>query len=71
MHMGDLSLSVSSELVETVAQQVAQRAAALLAPRVAATTPWMTTDEAVAYTRIPIGTFEKARGSRAHPVPYR
>ena len=62
--MSEVSLNVSTELLETVAQLVAERAAALLAAHVADGTPWMTTDEAIAYTRIPAGTFEKlsARG---------
>jgi excisionase family DNA binding protein len=62
--MSDVSLSVSDALVETVAHLVAERVAALLTERAAGTTPWMTTDEAIEYTRIPAGTFEElsARG---------
>lgn len=62
--MSDVSLSVSDALVEMVAHLVAQRVAGLLAEHAGEMTPWMTTDEAIEYTRIPAGTFEKlsARG---------
>lgn len=62
--VSEVSLNVPTELLDTVAQLVAQRAVALLAAHVHDSTPWMTTEEAVAYTRIPAGTFEKlsARG---------
>lgn len=52
----EVSLNVSTALLETVAHLVAERAAALLAAHVADATPWMTTDEPIAYTRFPAGT---------------
>jgi excisionase family DNA binding protein len=60
----DVSLPIPDELIYRIAESIAERAFSMLAERVGSPTPWMTTDEAVAYTRIPPGTFEKlaARG---------
>jgi excisionase family DNA binding protein len=62
--LSQLNLPIPAELIEQVADAIAQRAFELFAARMASNTPWMTTDEAIAYTRIPPGTFEKlaARG---------
>jgi excisionase family DNA binding protein len=60
----DFSLPIPDDLIDRIAESIAERALSMLAERVESPTPWMTTDEAVAYTRIPPGTFEKlaARG---------
>lgn len=62
--LSQLNLPIPAELIEHVADLIARRAFDLLAERMVPGTPWMTTEEAVAYTRIPPGTFEKlaARG---------
>lgn len=62
--MTDFTLPIPNELIERVAEGIAERAFDLFAERMAADTPWMTTEEAIAYTRIPAGTFDKlaARG---------
>jgi excisionase family DNA binding protein len=65
--VAELALPAHGVLATTgiVADVIAQRAFELFAARMASETPWMTTDEAIAYTRIPPGTFDKlaARGS--------
>jgi excisionase family DNA binding protein len=47
--------------LDQLADEVATRVAARLAERIAseASSPWMAMDEAIAYTRIPAGTFRK------------
>ncbi len=47
--------------LDMLADEVAARVAARLADRIAsqAPSPWMAMDEAIAYTRIPAGTFRK------------
>ena len=47
--------------LDLLADEVATRVAARLADRIAsqACSPWMAMDEAIAYTRIPAGTFRK------------
>jgi excisionase family DNA binding protein len=47
--------------LDLLADEVATRVAARLAERIAsqASSPWMAMDEAIAYTRIPPGTFRK------------
>ena len=47
--------------LDLLADEVATRVAARLADRIAsqASSPWMAMDEAIAYTRIPAGTFRK------------
>ena len=62
--MTELSLPIPHSIIEQVAESIAERAFDLFAERMASSTPWMTTDEAIAYTRIPAGTFDKlaARG---------
>lgn len=45
-------------LVEALAEAVAERVAAMLEDR-EGRSPWMTTEEAVEYTRLPEGTFRE------------
>ncbi len=47
--------------LDLLADEVAARVAARLADRIApqASSPWMAMEEAIAYTRIPAGTFRK------------
>lgn len=47
--------------LDQLADEVATRVAARLAVQIAsqASSPWMAMDEAIAYTRIPAGTFRK------------
>jgi excisionase family DNA binding protein len=47
--------------LDLLADEVATRVAARLADRIApqASSPWMAMEEAIAYTRIPAGTFRK------------
>jgi excisionase family DNA binding protein len=47
--------------LDLLADEVATRVAARLADRIApqTTSPWMAMEEAIAYTRIPAGTFRK------------
>ena len=47
--------------LDQLADEVATRVAARFAERIAseASSPWMAMDEAIAYTRIPAGTFRK------------
>jgi excisionase family DNA binding protein len=46
--------------LDMLADEVATRVAARLADRIASqASPWMAMDEAIAYTRIPAGTFRK------------
>lgn len=60
----ELNLPIPHSLIEQIAESIAERAFDLFAERMVSGTPWMTTDEAIAYTRIPAGTFDKlaARG---------
>jgi excisionase family DNA binding protein len=60
----ELNFPIPTELLERVAESIAERAFDLFAERMTTHTPWMTTEEATAYTRIPPGTFDKlaARG---------
>jgi excisionase family DNA binding protein len=60
----ELNLKIPHSFIEQIAGSIAERAFDLFAERMASGTPWMTTDEAIAYTRIPAGTFDKlaARG---------
>ncbi|MGZ9034380.1 MAG: helix-turn-helix domain-containing protein, partial [Rhodospirillales bacterium] len=62
---GGLMFAVPDALVEDVAEAIAVRAFELLKDRLNGDTPWMTTEEAAAYTRIRPGTFAKlaARGA--------
>ncbi len=65
MTAGAFSIAVPDALIEDVAQVIATRAFELLKDRLNGDTPWMTTEEAAAYTRIRPGTFAKlaARGA--------
>lgn len=54
-----LSIPIPDTLVDALARAVAERAVELLHTELDQRTPWMTTDEAVAYTRIPLGTFKQ------------
>jgi excisionase family DNA binding protein len=60
----DFNLPIPGELIERIAESIAERALDVFADRLASGTPWMTTDEAIVYTRIAPGTFDKlaARG---------
>jgi excisionase family DNA binding protein len=62
--LSDFNLPIPADFVERVAQSIAERAVDVFAERLVGGTPWMTTDEAIAYTRIAPGTFDKlaARG---------
>ena len=53
------ALPIPDDLLDELADRVADRVAARLASAAPATSPWMTTEEAIEYTRIPRGTFEK------------
>jgi excisionase family DNA binding protein len=46
-------------LVNAIADAVTERVAQQLEQREQAATPWMTTEEAIEYTRIPAGTFRQ------------
>jgi hypothetical protein len=61
---GDSELTVSLP-VEALAQAIAQRVAVLVAD--AETSPWLNKTEAIEYSRIPVGTFEKL--SAAGTIP--
>lgn len=65
MTAGSFSIAVPDALIEDVAQVIAARTFELLKDRLNGDTPWMTTEEAAAYTRIRPGTFTKlaARGA--------
>lgn len=54
-----LSLPVPEDLVEAFADAVAERVVARLAAREPTSSPWLTTQEAIAYSRLPEGTFRK------------
>ena len=63
-HIADIRAAASPALrleidLDLLADEVATRVAARLADRIAlqATSPWMAMEEAIAYTRIPAGTF--------------
>lgn len=59
-----LQFAIPDEVVEAFARQVATRAMELVRDEFAQATPWMTTEEAAEYLRIPLGTFQEraARG---------
>lgn len=51
--------SLLALLVEEIADRLAPRLSKLAAPDPASATPWLTTAEAIKYTRLPEGTFRK------------
>jgi Helix-turn-helix domain len=55
------------ELADRLAERLAPRLAQLIAPEPAPSTPWLTTAQAVAYTRLPEGTFRKLAASGKIP----
>lgn len=60
-----MNLELPDELVDQVAEVIAERVAARVEAKAGGGgTPWMNTGEAIEYTRLPRGTFEKmaARG---------
>jgi hypothetical protein len=54
-------------LVDELAARLAPRLAELVAPDEAASTPWLTTAEAIEYSRLPEGTFRKLAASGRIP----
>src|SRR4051812_9346299 len=65
----DFNLPIPRELIERVAESIAERAFELFVEQLTCGTPWMTTDEAIAYTRIAPGTFEKLAARGRTPSP--
>ncbi len=58
--MTDAVLSrLADELAGRVAERLAPRVAELVSDRAAHTSPWLTTSQAVEYSRLPEGTFRK------------
>lgn len=63
-----LSLMLPPELLGAMADAIAELIAARLGEKLdARQSPWMTTLEAIDYTRLPEGTFRKLAGSGAIP----
>jgi excisionase family DNA binding protein len=57
-----LSITIPDEVVELAAGVVAKRAAELLRDELDQRSPWMTTEEAAEYLRVPLGTFKERAG---------
>lgn len=55
----DLAGAIIGQLVDELAERLAPKVAALIATDSPKTTPWLTTTEAVEYSRLPEGTFRK------------
>jgi hypothetical protein len=55
------------QLIDDLADRLAARMAALLNTECSPTTPWLTTDEAIEYSRLPAGTFRKLSASGKIP----
>ena len=54
-----MSIPIPDEVVERIAQAIADRAVELLGDRIDAQSPWVTTEEAAEYLRVPLGTFRE------------
>lgn len=54
-------------LIEELADRLAPRLSQLAAPEPPPSTPWLTTAEAIEYTRLPEGTFRKLAASGKIP----
>lgn len=65
--MDSLAIPIPDTLVDALARAVADRALELLRDDLDQRTPWMTTEEASEYTRIPLGTFKQL--SAAGTIP--
>lgn len=50
---------LADELAERLAEHLAPRVAELVSDRPAHTSPWLTTSQAIDYSRLPEGTFRK------------
>jgi len=57
--MGEMWRLLTDELAERVADHLAPRVAELASQQPGGPTPWLTTREAIAYTKLPEGTFRK------------
>lgn len=62
--MSEIAFQVSESLIEETAHAVARRTLELIRSELDARTPWMNTEEAAEYLRVPLGTFQEraARG---------
>jgi len=58
---------LANDLAERVAEQLAPRVAELVSDRTAPRSPWLTTAEAIDYSRLPEGTFRKLMSSGKIP----
>ena len=58
---------VSDELAKRVAEHLAPKIAQLVSHGPVASSPWLTTREAIAYTKLPEGTFRKLASSGRIP----
>ncbi|MBV8941868.1 MAG: hypothetical protein JO342_05330 [Solirubrobacterales bacterium] len=56
---GSVFALLTDELAERLLERIAERLPSLLRANQETSTPWLTTTEAIAYTKLPEGTFRK------------
>jgi hypothetical protein len=61
-------LELPDAVVQVLADAVAQRVSSRFDELQADSSPWLTRDEAIAYTRLPKGTFDKRAASGDFPA---
>jgi excisionase family DNA binding protein len=63
----DIADALLALLVEELAERLAPRLTQASAAQPGSATPWLTTTEAIDYTRLPVGTFRKLAASGKIP----
>ena len=64
----EVALGMPDELIDNVAERIVDRLISRLPFDHASVSPWMTTEEAAAYLRWPVGRVEKLAAARAIPM---